>query len=487
MPSPPRTSTLLLTAALALAAGAATTGVADAATLARTPEGALVYAGGPASTKLDVQAGDGTQVVFYGSSLDAVTSYPADCAAQYDASVITCAQPPEVRVDMGDGDDHGQVSADVHLPVALAGGAGNDWLEGNGGADRLDGGPGDDKLVGSTGDDALLGGDGNDELQGGAGNDRLDGGAGDDLLRPDGFEDPGHDVVDGGPGTDRVEQDYVSRFTETHPLLDVTLAGGADDGRPGEGDDLRSVEAVTLGIGGRFTGTDGPDEIVLRQVGSANTLSGAGGDDHLRGGDGADELDGGPGADVLDGGYGDDRIVGGPGRDAIHADQSGADCGPVYCKLPYGNDVVDARDGDVDTIDCGFGADRVVADAADVVAADCETVDRGTAQAVAPQTGPASAPRPGTGARMRLSVVGSHRLASVLRHGLRVRISGATGRVTVRALLGGRRVAGATGRATVTLRPGPTARRRLRAARRPKLSVVAGKTRITVRLTGAAR
>jgi hypothetical protein len=88
---------------------------------------------------------------------------------------------------------------------------------------------------------------------------------------------------------------------------------------------------------------------------------------------------------------------------------------------------------------------------------------------------------------MRLTVVGSHSLASVLRHGLRVRISGAGGRVTVRALLGGRRLTAARGKATVTLRPGRSARRRLRAAHRPKLTVIAGKTRITVRLTGAAR
>src|SRR3954454_19464605 len=122
---------------------------AGAATLQRAADGTLAYAGGPASTKLDVQAGyDGTAAVFYGSSLDAVSSYPSDCTAQYDASVITCPRPPAVTVDMGAGDDHGQVRADVSCAVTLTGGAGNDWLEGNAAPNPFAGGPGADKLTG---------------------------------------------------------------------------------------------------------------------------------------------------------------------------------------------------------------------------------------------------------------------------------------------------------------------------------------------------
>jgi hypothetical protein len=37
---------------------------------------------------------------------------------------------------------------------------------------------------------------------------------------------------------------------------------------------------------------------------------------------------------------------------------------------------VDAVDGEVDSISCGAGSDRVAADPADVVAPDCEQVER---------------------------------------------------------------------------------------------------------------
>ena len=329
---------------------------ASAATLDRAGDGTLVYQGGAAGVKLDVQQGsDGTSVVFYGSSLDAVAPYPSGCTAQYDDSVVTCPGPAPVRVDLGGGDDHGQVSADVTFPVTIAGGDGRDWLEGNGAANTFDGGPGDDRLTGSGGDDVLRGGDGNDELTGGAGRDTLGGDAGDDLLHPDGNEDPSADVVDGGPGTDTVDGDYSSRFATSPSPVAITLAGGADDGRPGEGDDLRSVERVVLRVGGRVVGTDGPDELVLSQVGSPSELLGGGGDDRLQGGDGADRLDGGPGADAIDAGFGDDTITGGPGRDRISADLAGGDCGPAWCKLPYGNDTIDVRDGEQDSVTCGAG------------------------------------------------------------------------------------------------------------------------------------
>ena len=306
-----RSISVLATVAIATTLGLAST--ANAATLDRAGDGALVYQGGPAGVKLDVQQGyDSSSVVFYGSSLDAVTRFPADCTAQYDSSVITCPGAVAVRADLGDGDDHGQVSADVSFPVTLAGGNGRDWLEGNGAANTFDGGPGDDRLTGSGGDDVLHGGDGNDEITGGAGRDLLDGGAGDDLLHPDANEDPSADVVDGGPGTDTVDGDYSSRFASVVSPVAITLAGGADDGRPGEGDDLRSVERVVLRVGGRVAGTDGADELLFSQVGTPSELTGGGGDDHLRGGDGADRIDGGSGADQIEGGYGDDTITADP-------------------------------------------------------------------------------------------------------------------------------------------------------------------------------
>lgn len=110
-----RSISVLAAVAIATTLGMAST--ANAATLDRAGDGALVYQGGPAGVKLDVQQGyDFSSVVFYGSSLDAVTRFPAECTAQYDSSVITCPGPAVVRADLGDGDDHGQVSADVTFP-----------------------------------------------------------------------------------------------------------------------------------------------------------------------------------------------------------------------------------------------------------------------------------------------------------------------------------------------------------------------------------
>ena len=169
---------------------------------------------------------------------------------------------------------------------------------------------------------------------------------------------------------------------------------------------------MALHIGGTFVGSEGADEFKLMQVGSASVLEGRGGDDRLRGGDGADRLDGGAGADSLDAGFGDDVIVGGPGRDTISADLAGGDCGPLWCKYPYGNDTVEARDGEVDSVTCGAGADTVNADAADVVAPDCETVVRGGSPA-----GPGGAPQPVPGTVVKATLGGRPRLAKALRSG----------------------------------------------------------------------
>ena len=83
-------------------------------------------------------------------------------------------------------------------------------------------------------------------------------------------------------------------------------------------------------------------------------------------------------------GFDNDTITGGPGRDAIFADATGSFCGIFSCTVPFGNDTVNARDGEVDSIDCGVGADRAVVDTIDTHA-NCETVE------VAGGGGPAAA------------------------------------------------------------------------------------------------
>jgi len=142
---------------------------------------------------------------------------------------------------------------------------------------------------------------------------------------------------------------------------------------------------VTLGGGDdvfddRLARTDWPTDDV--DAGSGNdTVNGSYGNDVLRGGDGNDtlrgiggddQIDGGPGDDTIHGGADNDTIVGGAGRDSLNGDgdYSGTTLG--------GDDTIQARDGEIDRVACGFGADSAVLDADDVVdlVTDCEGVDR---------------------------------------------------------------------------------------------------------------
>ena len=219
-------------------------------------------------------------------------------------------------------------------------------------------------------------------------------------------------MIDGGPGYDRIESEWQqSTYNAPAVPLAVTLGGGADDGRPGEGDDVRNVERVVTTAPSRLVGTDAAEHLEVFQITSSGELIGAGGNDTLKGADGADKLDGGAGDDDLDAGFGDDVIVGGPGRDTIAGDRRGGDCGPLWCKYPFGNDTIDARDGEIDSVMCGAGEDTVQADAA--------TSSRRTAS-----TSPAAARRRRRGA---VRSAGGHghqaKLAKALANGLKVRVS----------------------------------------------------------------
>jgi hypothetical protein len=201
----------------------------------------------------------------------------------------------EVDVSTGDRDDFVRVAAANSLLVLHAG-------------------PGNDRAFVDNGTALIAYGEGgDDDLAGGLSADTLDGGPGDDLLTPSG---PG-DVVRGGPGFDTARMPNGG--------VAVTLDDAADDGLPGQGQNIHSdVEKVTGGSGAdQLEGSDGP-----------NTLDGGDGDDTLNGLGGADTLTGGSGSDVIQ-----------------------------------------ARDGVADAVSCGPGADRAIVDAADQVAGDCETVE----------------------------------------------------------------------------------------------------------------
>jgi len=153
---------------------------------------------------------------------------------------------------------------------------------------------------GTMGPDHLRGTRFGDLLRGYAGNDVIEGLGGSDCLN--GLR--GNDVLRGGSGAD---------------LL-----------RGGTGKD-------------RLHGGSGRD--TLRGGTRTDRLYGDSGRDVIEGYTGADRLEGGTGNDKLLGQSGRDTIVGGKGRDSIEAGS--------------GNDRIYARDGRVDTIDCGRGRDTV--------------------------------------------------------------------------------------------------------------------------------
>lgn len=362
------------TAAVLGACLATSAAPAMAATITRAPDGALVVTAAPGEQNHVALGGpmDGNQgEIMIGDRVPLTVATSGCGASDY---VVDCqVSAPGVRIDLGDGADLFSTNFDMpsSVPVEVHGGTGNDSLTGGDEPDVLDGG------------------DGNDTVDGAGGSDVVQGGTGDDTLMGDHFEDANPDVIDGGPGTDTLQDDWTSRFEDLHPDVSLTLGGGADDGRPGEGDDVHGIERVIVNEGGSLTGTDAPEHLEAYQVLSSVKISGGGGDDELIGSGGADTVDGGAGNDFIDAGFGDDAITGGPGRDAIYADRRGGDCGPLWCTEPYGNDTVDVRDGEADSVDCGFGQDTVYADAIDTVSPNCETVIRsGTASGGGPGTTP---------------------------------------------------------------------------------------------------
>ena len=305
-----------------------------------------------------------------------------------------CPMPARVRLELGDGDDWNSFSSDYQasLPVAVYGGEGKDQLQTyNANVVTLDGGGGNDILKGWDSNDTLLGGAGDDEINASGGDDHIEGGDGNDSISPDTYHGPAHDYVDGGAGVDKVD-DWSIPDADFHPRVSVSMDGVANDGRPGEADNVINVEKIESHVSGALAGGPGDDELtVWANIDEGNsTLAGNGGNDKLVAGDYQDALDGGPGNDVLNAGFGNDTVTGGPGADTIFADATSASCGwfSYTCKIPFGNDVVNARDGEADTVDCGVGTDTAMVDAIDTVA-NCENVNNAGPAGPAGPNGPA--------------------------------------------------------------------------------------------------
>jgi hypothetical protein len=148
--------------------------------------------------------------------------------------------------------------------------------------------------------------------------------------------------------------------TRPNPAVVVTLGDGNDSF---SANDLFEVTSYTVDGGpgdDHITGSSSPD--VLHGNEGNDTVEGTGGDDMVYG----DE-----GNDVVNGGTHRDFVSGGPGRDQIEGD------GSLYNYNDGGTDTIDARDGEIDQVTCGAGADSVTADSNDVIegGGECESVD----------------------------------------------------------------------------------------------------------------
>jgi Ca2+-binding RTX toxin-like protein len=145
----------------------------------------------------------------------------------------------------------------------------------------------------------------------------INGGAGDDRYVAIGTSRPSRVDFSGGFGVD------VANYFFATEGVRVGVDGMPFDGRPGDNDRIdRTVETV---FGSQH----------------ADVLTGTQRDQSLLGFDGNDEISGGPGQDTLSGGVGDDRI--------------------------------DARDGELDTIDCGTGlVEELLADPVEASIVGCD-------------------------------------------------------------------------------------------------------------------
>ncbi|WP_169542265.1 calcium-binding protein [Solirubrobacter soli] len=408
------TSPLLATLAAVLLVPAA----AQAATV--TYEGdTLVYRADPGVRDfVNLSKDDGGMLLISGEEN---TTASAPCTVDY---AVHCPMPARVRLELGDGDDSNGFSSDypANLPVTVLGGDGKDQLQTyNANAATLDGGAGNDMLKGWDTNDTLLGGPGDDEIQASGGADHIEAGDGNDTISGETYHDPAPDYIDGGNGIDTVD-DWSIPDKDYNPPIAVSMDGVANDGRPGEGDNVVNVEKIASHVSGTLSGGAGDDDLqVWANIDEGNsTLLGNGGNDKLTAGDYQDNLDGGPGNDVLNAGFGNDTITGGPGQDTIFADATSASCGyfSYTCKIPFGNDIVYAQDGEADTIDCGVGQDTAYVDAIDTVA-NCETVDKSGGGS---PSGPAGAGGTGSTAGPQANVTGKLSIKTISKKGLAVTV-----------------------------------------------------------------
>ena len=182
---------------------------------------------------------------------------------------------------------------------------------------------------------------------------------GDDTVTTDRFA-----VLAGGPGGDTLVGPGQVRYpgeVGARPSMTIDFDGVADDGRPGENDNVRPGQWLEILLWGdhTITGHDGADRVVVSGLAGDDHVDGLGGDDDIETGPGRDTIDGGPGADNIRGEVDRDVLRGGPGSDFINGEG--------------GDDTLHAQDGEPDFVLCGRDDDTAFVDAVDTVQ-DCENV-----------------------------------------------------------------------------------------------------------------
>ena len=376
-------------------------------------------------------------------------------------------------VSGGSGQDGFTGSSDGATREQLFGGGGDDRLQGYAGNDEIHGGEGADVVDGGEGNDSVFGEGGNDQITGRGGNDTEDGGPGDDSMGQSAGgigedNDQGADNIRGGEGNDTLTlEDHAGGMT-------IRLDGQANDGAPGEGDNIASdLETITgTNANDAFFGTEGRDNFSGNP--GSDEIHGAGGDDELSGGSGDDRMFGDAGNDKVQGYEGSDTVDGGSGSDQLYGDRGSCS---VFCT--FDADQLLARDGERDTVDCGGGADSAQVDGLDIVAF-CASVDRQNLPG-------AGGPGGGAAAALALKVGKSIKLKALLKRGLTVRLQCAAACKVVATLsfkgkrLGaGRKTLRKAGAARLAVKVGKKARRRVRRLRGKKLT-------LRVKVTSAGR
>jgi Ca2+-binding RTX toxin-like protein len=207
----------------------------------------------------------GGKVRFTGD--DVTGAIPAGCAVDEWGNSVECAVPGGgVVMTGGAGADSfftGSATP-VGITVTFVGGGGNDSFKDDtrDGRSVMRGGEGNDTLHAGPGDDDVDGEGGNDDVQGQAGNDVVRGGAGNDTMSGDAYHDPASDVIDGGDGVDTIEE-WTQPSSDYNPAIALSLDGVANDGRPGENDNVVGVEQIVSHANGTFSGSDAAEKITI--------------------------------------------------------------------------------------------------------------------------------------------------------------------------------------------------------------------------------